>query len=73
MVPFKSLGHIIHANSEEFHDEVCSLTWREVADERHLHGPAEGPVHGPVYRVLAFVVATSERCFALFVRTGYDA
>jgi len=38
-----------------------------------LHGPAKGPIHGPVYRVFASVVAALKRRLALVVRPVDDA
>jgi len=38
-----------------------------------LHWPAQGPIDGPVYRVLAIFVAALKRCLALFVRPVDDA
>lgn len=52
---------------------IVILTWYEVADERDLHRPTQGPTHGPVHRDFAMVETALERSLALFVRAGENA
>lgn len=59
--------------SDTVSEIIAILTRYEVADERDLHRPTQGPAHGPVHRDFAMVEAALERSIALFVRAGENA